>query len=108
MIVLDLLTAVRIMSLTSAARLTPDAPAEGWLTVAEQSVLRARFESVKTGTAGKPLCMAQAMRWIAQLGGHRSAPSSPPPGAQALWQGLARLHDMTEGWLLSQTTNKCG
>jgi hypothetical protein len=91
-IVLDLLVAVRLMSLLSAARKDPEAPAGAWLCELEQQVLRAHCESPKTGTAGKPLSMGQAMRWIGQLAGHRGAPSSPPPGAEALWRGLTRLN----------------
>lgn len=108
MIVLDLLIAVRIMGMVSLARQAPEAPVDGWLTPAEQSVLRARYESAKTDTAGKPMQMGQALRWIARLGGHGSAPSRPPPGAETLWRGLTRLHDMTEGWLLVHNLDKCG
>ncbi len=108
MIVLDLLSAVRLMSLVSIARHAPQATTEGWLSPAQQSVLRARFQTVKTRTAGEPLKMGQAVRWIAQLGGHGGAPSRPPPGAETLWRGLIRLHHMTEGWLLPHDPNKCG
>jgi hypothetical protein len=108
MIVLDLLVAVRLMSLLSAARKDPEGPARAWLSELEIEVLRAQFESPKTGTAGKPLSMGQAMRWIGQLAGHRGAPSSPPPGAEALWRGLTRLNDMAEGWQLAQTSRNVG
>lgn len=108
MIVLDLLVAVRLMSLVSAARQEPEGPAGKWLSELEQEVLRAHFESVKTGTAGRPLSLGQAMRWIGQLAGHRGAPSSPPPGAEALWRGLTRLHDMTEGWRMAQASKNVG
>ena len=97
MIVLDLLTAVRLLSLLSSARHQPQASAAGWLTAAQQSVLQARFEL----PASPALTMDQALRCIAQLGGHGTAPSRPPPGAQTLWRGLVRLQDITEGWLLS-------
>jgi Transposase DDE domain len=97
MIVLDLLTAVRLLSLLSSARHQPQASAAGWLTAAQQKVLQARFELPPS----PPLTMDQALRCIAQLGGHGAAPSRPPPGAQTLWRGLVRLQDITEGWLLS-------
>jgi Transposase DNA-binding len=104
MIVLDLLTAVRLLSLLSSARHQPQAGAQGWLTPAQQTVLRARFAP----TTHLTLTMEQAVRWIAQLGGHGTAPSRPPPGAQTLWRGLVRLQDITEGWLLSQSQQRCG
>lgn len=109
MIVVDLLTAVRLMTLNSAARFAPNASADGWLDPEEQEVLRAKFESPKTGTAGRPLTIGQALRWISQLGGHRGAPSSPPPGPDSLWRGLLRLQDLTHGWILmSKASKKCG
>jgi len=108
MIVLDLLTAVMLMGLVSQARHQPDASVEGWLSNDQCTVLRHQFENEKTGTAGRPLTIAQAVRWIAQLGGHRRAPSSPPPGADTLWRGQARLHDITLGWRLASQVNKCG
>lgn len=104
MIVLDLLIAVRLLSLLASARHDPQASAAGWLNPAELQVLRARFSLPQS----PPLTMVQALRCVAQLGGHGAAPSRPPPGAQALWRGLQRLHDLTEGWLLANTPNKCG
>jgi hypothetical protein len=108
MIVLDLLVAIRIMGLVGAARVQPETAARSWITPEEEAVLRARYESVKSGTAGKPLSLGQAMRWIAQLGGHPGMPSSPPPGAEVLWRGLTRLHLMADGWSLLQNSKRCG
>jgi hypothetical protein len=108
MMVLDLLVAVMLLGLVSKSRHEPEASTEGWLTPEQCIVLRAKFESAKTNTAGRPLSVAQAVRWISQLGGHRGAPSSPPPGAEALWKGIIRLQDLTQGWLLSQRMHKCG
>jgi Transposase DNA-binding/Transposase DDE domain len=104
MIVLDLLTAVRLLSLLSVARHHPQTSAADWLSHAQQSVLKARF-ALRTHDI---LTMDQAVRCIAQLGGHGAAPSRPAPGAQALWRGWLRLQDMTEGWLLSNPSQKCG
>jgi transposase-like protein len=108
MIVLDLLVAIRIMGLVGASRHQPEAEAGACITPTEEAVLRARFESAKTGTSGRPLSLGQAMRWIAQMGGHPGMPSSPPPGAETLWRGLTRLHIMADAWLLFQATQKCG
>lgn len=108
MIVLDLLNAVLLLGLVTQSRHDSEALAGMWLSDTQQEVLRARFESSKTGTAGKPLKLAQAVRWIAQLAGHRGAPSSPSPGPETLWRGLARLQDMEAGWELFQINQKCG
>lgn len=108
MILLDLLTAVMLLGLVSSSRLTPQASSAGWLTPLQVQVLRQRFGNPKTGTAGMPLSLAQAVRWIAQLGGHRGAPSSPPPGAESLWLGITRLQDMTLGWQLALQQQNVG
>lgn len=108
MIVLDLLCAVTLLGWISQARHEPEQDVAGWLTSTQEEVLRARFESEKTRTAGKPLSMSQALRWIAQLGGHSGVPSAAPPGPEALWKGLARLQDLELGWLLAQLPDKCG
>lgn len=106
MIVLDLLTAVMLLSLTTLARHDAQATTEGWLSPHQCAVLRQRF-----GRSAIPdessLLASQAVRWIAQLAGYRGAPSSPPPGAETLWRGLIRLDDMATGWLLA-SANKCG
>jgi hypothetical protein len=108
MMVLDLLTAVRLLSLLSIARHDEQASVQGWLTPTQQVVLRARFAPEHHHQTQESLKMGQALRWIAQLGGHGAAPSRPPPGAQTLWRGLVRLEDMTQGWLLFQNQQRCG
>ncbi len=105
MMTLDLLTAVRIMSLLDATRQDSGAPADQWLHADELAVLRARNNQ----TEQTPVNMGQAMRWIAQMAGHPTAPSSPPPGAERLWRGLNKLHHLVEGWRLSMKyKNTCG
>lgn len=104
MIVLDLLIAVRLLGLLASARHDPQASAADWLGPASLEVLRARFALPPQ----PPPTMGEALRCIALLGGHGSAPSRPPPGAQALWRGLLRLHDLTEGWLLANAQQRCG
>jgi hypothetical protein len=112
MIILDLLVAARLLELLTLSRQEPERSAETWLSAAEQAVLRWRFAPA-SAAAGPPLplTISRALRWIAQLGGYRGSPSSPPPGAEMLWRGLANLNNMVAGWLCAQQaalSTKCG
>jgi hypothetical protein len=109
MMVLDLLSAVMLMGLVGLSRHDPEANAQEWLSAQQCAVLSRHFERQAKGIGiGKPLTIGQSVRWIAQLGGHRGAPSSPPPGADTLWRGMIRLKDMTLGWIMASTADKCG
>jgi hypothetical protein len=48
-----------------------------------------------------PLTLGEAAQMIGQLGGHLSRKRDGPPGVKTLWRGLARLHDLTTGFLLA-------
>jgi hypothetical protein len=40
------------------------------------------------------------VRWIAQLGGFLARSHDGEPGVKTIWQGLRRLHDIAQTWLL--------
>jgi hypothetical protein len=40
------------------------------------------------------------VRWIAQLGGFLGRKGDGEPGVKTIWQGLRRLHDIAQTWLL--------
>ncbi len=107
MIVLDLLTAVRLMSLLSIARHDPQASAAGWLSAAQQRVLQARFEL----PASPPLTMDQAVRCIAQLGGHGRG-SQPPatrcPDSSGVAWSASKTSPKAGSFLILTRPNKCG
>ena len=42
-----------------------------------------------------PPTLAQAVRWIAQLGGFLGRTGDGPPGVTVLWRGFQRLVDLT-------------
>ena len=46
----------------------------------------------------------QAIRWIAQLGGFLGRKSDGQPGVKVLWRGWRRLFDITQTWLLFNTS----
>lgn len=81
--------ATRAMRLTQLARSTPDAPATSEFSKTEiDAVLALRLP--KNFKRGDPLTLAQAVRWVADLGGY-TGPSNGPPGATVIGRGL---HDV--------------
>jgi hypothetical protein len=81
--------ATRAMRLTQLARTTPDVPATSELTSVELEALIALREpkGIKPGVTPS---LAQAVRWIADLGGY-TGPWNGPPGAAIIGRGL---HDV--------------
>jgi hypothetical protein len=81
--------ATRAMRLTQLARTTPDAPASSELSKTEIEALVSLREP-KGFKSGEPLTLAQAVRWLADLGGYMG-PWNGPPGATVIGRGL---HDV--------------
>jgi Transposase DNA-binding/Transposase DDE domain len=81
--------ATRAMRLTQLARTTPDVPATSELTKTELEALLALREP-KGVKSGDIPTLAQAVRWIADLGGY-TGPWNGPPGATVIGRGL---HDV--------------
>lgn len=48
--------------------------------------------------------LAQTTRWIAQLGGFLGRSSDGQPGVKVLWRGWRRLFDITQTWLIFNTS----
>ena len=48
--------------------------------------------------------LAQTTRWIAQLGGFLGRNSDGQPGVKVLWRGWRRLFDITQTWLIFNTS----
>lgn len=98
---LDLIVAWRVLSLRDAARREPEAPATGYLQQEECEVLIAW--ATRKPPAGQPVpSIAQAVRWIARLGGYMDRNNDPPPGAQVIWRGMTKLSGMTDAWRLAK------
>jgi len=79
--------ATRAMRLAHQARLTPDAPAISEFSDAELYALA----RLKPACAARPLTLAEAVRWLAELGGY-TGPWNGPPGATVIGRGL---HDLS-------------
>jgi hypothetical protein len=48
--------------------------------------------------------LGQVTAWIAKLGGFLGRKADGPPGVQVLWQGWRRLFDITQTWLIFNTS----
>lgn len=94
--------ATRIEKLKRLGREEPERPATDELTPVEVEVLialkrryRKRTETVPDGTPS----MAQAVRWLADIGGYTGKSSGGPPGAITIGRGLERIQMAVEGVL---------
>ncbi|RME75010.1 MAG: IS4 family transposase [Chloroflexi bacterium] len=52
----------------------------------------------------QPPSLAQTTRWIAQLGGFLDRRSDGQPGVKVLWRGWRRLFDISQTWLIFNTS----
>ena len=105
MIALDLIVSCYLMGMVSHARSSPESLAREWLGEEEVQALIAYQEKEPAKTPGqktKRLELAQAVKWIAQLGGHLGRKNDGPPGAEVLWRGLQKLQAITEAWRIFQ------
>ncbi len=74
------------MRLTQLARTTPDVAASSELTATEIEALLA-LRQPKDATTGSEPTLAQAVRWLAELGGY-TGPWNGPPGVTTIGRGL--------------------
>jgi hypothetical protein len=94
----DIVVAWKVLSLSRAARYTPEAPASQWLRQEEWQALYCYRNEVKQAPEKAPT-IAEATQWIACLGGFLARTSDGYPGVIVIWRGLHRLKDITESWL---------
>lgn len=89
--ILAVVTAARIERLRMLARTQPDAAADSEFTTYELRALTLmkRKYAKRTETIPDDIpSMANAVRWLAELGGHAGRPSSGRPGAVTIRRGL--------------------
>jgi hypothetical protein len=82
--------AVHIMALTYIARNAPETPCDLIFAEIEWQTL---FRAANSTTAAPKVSysMADAVRYVAKLGGFVGAPSDGPPGLKVIWIGLNKL-----------------
>jgi hypothetical protein len=88
-----LAVATRIERLKQLARKSPDLPARAELQPTELRalVLLKRQQKKRTETVGDEPTIAEAVRWLADLGGYTGKSSGGPPGSITIGRGL---HDV--------------
>jgi len=85
----------RILYTTLLARLDGDLPCEVVLQTVEWQALYCRVHRTAQPPRKVP-SLAQAVLWIASLGGYQNRRNDPPPGATVIWRGFLLLHEITE------------
>lgn len=104
-LVLYMIVAWRILYLVHLGRECPDLPCSVVFEEAEwkAAVAVARKKYGKTKTLQKEEqtrepSLGEMISIVARFGGYLARKSDPPPGAQALWQGIMRLCNYAEAW----------
>jgi hypothetical protein len=85
-IAVNAVVAHRLVELTYASRLRPDANATEVLSDAEWKALYIKIKRTNVLPEGPPT-LRQAIRWIAQLGGFLGRKGDGEPGPTTLWRG---------------------
>lgn len=89
----------QILTLMYQSRQTPDDPCDTILSVQEWQALVAHMTADPIPTTTCPT-QAQAIRWIAQLGGFIGRKGDGQPGVKVLWRRWQRLQDLVAIWQL--------
>jgi hypothetical protein len=95
--------AVRVMRLTYLARVEPVTAASQEFSAEELGVLQAERDRRAKGELGPVRTIGEAVRAVAQLGGHLARKGDGPPGLKVLWRGLKALHHMVLGYRHGQS-----
>jgi hypothetical protein len=96
------IVAWRLLWLTYLARCSPSTSCEQVLASHEWQVLYQTIHH-QLYPHTEPPTLAEVVNWIARLGGFLGRSCDGSPGVKVLWRGLSRLHDMVQGWLVSQS-----
>lgn len=94
------IVAWRIFTITLIARTNPSMPCSKFLSEQEWRILSIKVMK-NSDTLKTPPSIADAVTWIAKLGGYLGRNNDGPPGTITLWRGWKRLADLTEGWKLA-------
>jgi len=84
----------RVLTATLVARAQPDLPCTAVLDDDEWQALYCAIHQTTVPPTDPPR-LADAVRWIAQLGGFLRRAASDVPGVTVLWRGFLRLADLT-------------
>jgi hypothetical protein len=90
----------RLFMITLIARTNPSLPCSEFLSEQEWRVLAIKSSKNDCPPVTPPV-IADALIWIARLGGYLARNGDGAPGTLVLWRGWKRLVDLTEGWCLA-------
>jgi Transposase DNA-binding/Transposase Tn5 dimerisation domain len=93
------IVAWRLHALSELARSTPSAPCTVALSALQWRALYATIHKTTT-IPSEPVSLAQAIRWIAQLGGFLARKGDGDPGVKTIWRGWRKLDTITTTWAL--------
>lgn len=93
------IVAWRLLWLTYEARQAPDQPCTVVLKTHEWQALYCTIHQTPIPPS-EPPSLYQAVVWIARLGGFLARKGDGFPGPKTIWQGLRRLDDIADTWLL--------
>ena len=91
--------AVRLQAMIHEARLHAKESCEKILDKNERQALFVKVNRTHQLPKKTPT-VAEALTWIAILGGYLNRKSDPPPGSMFTWRGWKRLTEITDGWIL--------
>ena len=101
------IVAWRLFMITIIAGTDPDTPCTALLADHEWQVLFLKVNQNRTLPASVPT-IAEAVTWLARLGGFLARDGDGPPGTVTLWRGWKRLTDLADGWSLAIQPNTYG
>lgn len=102
-VALYLIIAWRLLYLLHLGRQCPQLPCtvvfaeEEWKAACTVAAAQ-KISGYKKGQSLRTPTLGEFVTLVARLGGHLGRRSDKPPGAQALWQGLARVRDFACMW----------
>jgi hypothetical protein len=96
---IDLIVAWRVYYLTMLGEHTPEVPCTVYFTDSEWRALSTFVHKIKTPPPSPP-SLNEAVRLLAQLGGHLGRNGDGHPGTEVLWRAMARLADIEQAYTL--------
>jgi hypothetical protein len=87
--------ALYILAVTYIGRVLPDTHCDALLSTDEWQILYRIIHKTKTSPT-TPYSMADAVKYLGQLGSYKRSPSDGPPGVKAIWNGMFKLFEYVD------------
>jgi hypothetical protein len=87
--------AMFIMTITYIGRVIPDIACDAFFSTEEWQILYRITHKTKIPPT-VPYSMADAVKYLGQLGSYKRAPSDGPPGLKSIWSGLLKLFEFMD------------